>query len=207
MAHDLPPDLKTEIAKPELRPFLGLHLDLPDPVFAVTGNATIAFNGQIWDAIGALGAMDVISEATDGSATGISASLFQIPSEFREDLADQAVRGCLGELFVGVLDFTHQEVIAFKRLKRGTLQGYEITDGGETLSVKVTIDTSAIDQRRPAQKRFTDEWQQRKYPGDLFFQYVAAMAEVPILWAAASQDSTTGGGGGSVASAANVQLA
>lgn len=45
------------------------------------------------------------------------------------------------------------------------------------------------DQRRPTIKRFTDWWQQRKFPGDLAFQYAARMVEVPILWAKARQDA------------------
>lgn len=176
----------------------------------MSGSIPIQFNGVIWEAVGALGSLDFGSETTDGSAGGVKAMLLQIPSDYRDDLTDQAVRGCLAEVFVGVLDETFTSVIGFKRIRRGTVQGYDIDDQGSTISVTVTIETKAINQRLPAQKRFTDEWQQRKYPGDLFFQYVSQMAEVPILWAAASQDSTVsgaGGGGGGAAfiNNANVQ--
>lgn len=186
---DLPPALGEEIEKPELRPFLGVHIDLPDPVHAVTGNATIAYGGEEWSAVGGLGAIDTIGEGTDGSATGVKATLFMVPSEFREHLVDQAVRGCAYELFVGALDAAHRTVLGFKLIWKGRLDGYTVTDGGDTLTVEATGESRMRDQRRPAIKRFTDWWQQRKYPGDKAFQYVARMSEVPILWARAKQDA------------------
>lgn len=183
------PALAAEIDKPELRPFLGLHINLPDPVYAVTGNATIAYAGNEWTAVGGIGSINTIGEGTDGSATGVEASLYKIPSEFRDDVADQAVRGCAFELYVGALSPNFQEVIGFKKLWIGRLDKYDIVDGGDTLTVTAGGESRMRDQRRPTIKRFTDWWQQRKFPGDLAFQYVARMTEVPILWAKASQNA------------------
>lgn len=185
---NLDPALQAEIEAPELRPFIGVHIDLPDPVRAITGNATIRYDGQDWHAIGGLGSIDTIGEGTDGSAVGVKAALYQIPSEFRDDVADQAVRGCLYELFVGAVDATYQNVIGFKKLWVGRLDSYDIVDAGETITVTAGGESRMRDQRRPAIKRFTDWWQQRRYPGDRSFEYVARMVEVPVLWAKARQD-------------------
>jgi len=185
---DLDPALADEFDKPELRPFLGLHIDLPDPVFAVTGNATISYAGHVWTAIGGIGSIDTIGEGTDGSATGVKATLYQIPSEFRDDIADQAVRGCAFELYVGALDASFKEVVGFKLLWKGRLDGYDVVDAGETITVTATGESRMRDQRRPTIKRFTDWYQQKKYPGDRAFEYVARCVEIPILWARAKQD-------------------
>lgn len=186
---ELSPALADEIEKPELRPFLGLHIDLPDPVFAVTGNATIRYANEDWTAIGGIGSIDTIGEGTDGSSVGVKATLFQVPAEFRDDIADQAVRGCLYELYVGALDAAYQQVIGFKQIWKGRLDTYDIVDAGETISVTAGGESRMRDQRRPAIKRFTDWWQQRKYPGDRAFEYAAKMVEVPVLWAKAKQDA------------------
>lgn len=186
---DLDPALQGEIEKQELRPFLGVHIDLPDPVFAVTGNATIAYGGETWSAIGGLGRIDTIGEGTDGSAVGAKATLYQVPSEFRDDVADQATRGCLYELYVGALDPSYREVVGFKNIWKGRLDTYEIVDAGETITVTAGGESRMRDQRRPAIRRFTDWWQQRRYPGDRVFEYVTRMVEVPILWAKSKQDA------------------
>ncbi len=192
---ELDPALEAEIDKPELRPFIGVHIDLPDPVFAVTGNATIAYAGEQWTAIGGIASIDTIGEGTDGSATGVKSTLYQVPAEFRDDVADQAVRGCLYELYVGALAANYQDVIGFKLIWKGRLESYEIVDAGDTITVSAGGESRAIDQRRPTIKRFTDNWQQKKHPGDRAFEYVARMAEVPILWARATQDAAPTAGG------------
>lgn len=186
---DLDPVLAAEFARDELRPFIGVHIDLPDPVFAVTGNATIRYAGEEWTAIGGLASIDTVGEGTDGSAVGVKATLYQVPSEFRDDVADQAVRGCLYELYVGALDAAYKEVLGFKLLWKGRLDTYDITDAGDSITVSAGGESRMRDQRRPAIKRFTDWWQQRRFPGDLAFQYAARMVEVPILWAKARQDA------------------
>ncbi len=186
---DLPTALADEFARDSLRPFMGVHIDLPDPVFAVTGNTSINYAGHDWTPIAGLGAIDTVGEGTDGSAVGAKATLYSVPSEFRDNIADQAVRGCLYELYVGAVDETYRVVLGFKQIWKGRLDSYDVTDAGDSITVSVGGESRMRDQRRPAIKRFTDWWQQRKYPGDLAFQYAAAVVEVPVIWARAKQDA------------------
>ncbi|AJP74454.1 hypothetical protein [Sphingomonas hengshuiensis] len=183
----LPAELETEIAAPVLRPFLAPFIDTPDPVRAFTGKGTLTFDGHDWTGIEGVASIEPGGESTSGSASGLKCTLLRVPAEFREDLADQAVRGCAYELHFGALDETHRSVIGTKRIWKGTLQGYDIIDDGTELSVTATGESRMIDQRRVAVKRFTDEYQQRKHPGDRFFEYAAAMTEVSVLWAKAAQ--------------------
>lgn len=189
MARDLPTPLSDAIAERVVRPFIALHIDFPDPVFAWTGRGTLQFNDEEWQGIAGVASIDTIGEDTEGSATGVKATLYGVPTEFRTDIHDQAVRGCLYELFVGALDETYQEVVGVKLVWRGRLGGYEINDGGETLTVTASGESRQIDQRRPTIRRFTSEYQKRKYPGDLFFDYTPRMVEIAVLWGKADQGS------------------
>lgn len=200
MSRDLPTELETAIEQPVVRPFLAVRIEVPDPVYVWTGRGNLIFDdadggSHTWQGAGGLGSIDTVGEATDGSATGIRVALYEIPSEFRDDLADQAVRGVTFEVYVGALNETYQVVEAAALIWKGRLDNYKITDGGDTLSVEVTGESRAIDQRRPAIKRFTNEYQQRKHPGDRFFEYVPQMTEISILWAQSELQTTSIGGG------------
>lgn len=201
MARDLPSALEDAIDEPVVNPFLAIRLETPDPVYVFTGRGTISFDDadgttRSWIGAGEIGSIEAISESTDGSATGIRCALLNVPSDFRPDIADQAVRGVTFELYAGALNETYQLVEASALIWKGRLDKYVISDAGETLSVEVTGESRAIDQRRPAIKRFTDEYQQRKHPGDKFFEYVPRMTEVAILWGKAEQSPVSSGGGG-----------
>ncbi|MEA3042967.1 MAG: hypothetical protein QOH47_805 [Sphingomonadales bacterium] len=204
MSRDLPPELADAIEGRVVRPFVAVRIELPDPVYAWSGIGTIVFedNGATereWTGVGELGAVDTVGESTDGSATGVKVTLFNAPEQFRDDIADQAVRGALFEIYAGALelDGSWHSVLATKMLWRGRVDDYRITDGGEQISVEVTGESRAIDQRRPSIKRFTDEWQQRHHPGDLFFQFVPQMVELSILWAKAEPAAVTASSGSS----------
>jgi hypothetical protein len=203
VSRDLPTALSDAIDQPVVNPFLAIRLETPDPVYVFTGRGQIVFddadgNSRTWLGAGEVGAIDTIGEATDGSATGIKVTLFKIPSEFRADIADQAVRGVTFEMYAGALNETFQTVEAAVLIWKGRLDDYRITDSGTELAVEVSGESRAIDQRRPAIKRFTDEYQQRLHAGDKFFEYVARMVEVSILWAKAEQNAVATGGGGGV---------
>lgn len=188
MSRDLPPELEAELIKSGIRPFIALFIDFPDPVRAFTGRGRLPIGGNDFLGIHGIASIDTIGESVSGSASGVRATLLQIPSEFAADLADQAVRGVAYEMYAGSINLDWQSVIGFKRIWKGTLQGYEILDEGSSITVTAIGESRQIDQRRPAVKRYTDEYQQRKYPGDRFFEYLLRLSEVSILWAKGRQD-------------------
>lgn len=191
------PELQAEIEKDVVRPFFAVGIEFPDPVFIWTGIGDVSFAGEEWIGIGGvdgdgnaacIGSLDTIGEGTDGSATGIKVTIVGISPEHREHLEAQALRGSQFRVYFGALNETRQIVQAYKLLTRARLDSYQIVDG-DTLSVIVTGESRMIDQRRPAIKRYTDAYQQRKYPGDRFFEYMPQLPSIPILWAKARQDA------------------
>lgn len=187
MTRIVPPELAEAIGERVVRPFLALHIAFPDPVYAWTGRGVINFDGHEWSGIHGIGAIDTIGEGTDGSSVGVKATLCEVPANFAEDIADQAVRGCAFELYLGALDETFQNIVGHTLVWRGRLAGYEIVDAGESLSVSATGESRQFDQRRPSIKRLSNEYQQRKYPGDRALEYMPRTAEIPILWGKANQ--------------------
>ncbi|MGE0178991.1 MAG: hypothetical protein AB7O91_04120 [Sphingomonas sp.] len=201
MSRDLPEGLAAAIDEPVVRPFLAVRIEFPDPVTVWTGRGTLAFpdsDGDSREWIGAhgFGSIDNIGEASDGRATGMKVSLNQVPPELADDLHGQAVKGARFEVSLGALNETMQIVEGVKLLQKMRLDDYRVIDAGSTLTVEATGESRAIDQRRPAIKRFTDEYQQRRFPGDRFLEYLPQLAEINVLWAQADQSPNFGGAGG-----------
>lgn len=191
------PALQAEIEKDVVKPFFAVSIAFPDPVFIWTGIGTVKFADEEWIGIGGvdadgnavcIGSLDTIGEGTDGAATGVKVTLVGIPGEHREHIEAQAVRGAEFRVYIGALNETRQIVQAYKLLTKAKLDSYQIVDG-ETLSVIVTGESRMLDQRRPSIKRYTDSYQQSKYPGDRFFEYMPQLPSIPILWAKARQDA------------------
>lgn len=194
--------LLDSIAEKVVRPFLAVRVDTPDPVYVFTGRGKMTFadadgTDRDWIGAGDVASIDTIGEANDGSATGFKATLFSVPGEFRDDIADQAVPGVKLDVGIGAFDETYQNLEGFAWLNRYKLDDYKIADGGDQLSVQISGENRSIDQKRAAIKRLTDEYQQRQHPGDKFLQFVSQMGEIKFLWAQAEQNAVVSGSGGS----------
>lgn len=206
MSHALDTDFAAEIEKPKLNPAFAIFIDLPDPVYAWTGIGELTFGGNTYLGTGSFGALEALHEATDGSAIGLKATLNSIPSEMAADIDDQFRKGARMDIYALAVNDSWTAVVGQPKLiQRLRTDTCDITDGGDTMTVAIQGESRMREQARPTIKRYTDEYQQRKHPGDLFFQYLPAMTEVPILWAQAAQtppalitssSSYTAGGGG-----------
>jgi hypothetical protein len=184
MTRPLPSALETAVDEPVVRPFSVLLIDLPDPVYVFSGLGQLVFD----DADGVTAGMDRRGQdrrdrhgrRDDGRQRDRDPSdpvRCAEPSFATTSTTDQqAVRGVKFDYGIGVFNETFSSVDAVAWLHRYRLDQYKITDAGATLSVEVTGESRSIDQRRPAIKRFTDEYQQRMHPGDRFFEYVPQMS-------------------------------
>lgn len=182
MTRQMDPALSAEVQKPVLRPFFAVHIALDDPVSAWTGIGSLTFGGRTYEGTGALGSVGTIGEGTDGSAIGIQVTLSGIDPEFSDDILGQAYRGKIFELYVGALAEDWQSIVAQPKLIwRGHVDSVEVEDG-EQLAVAISAESRMRDQGRPRIRRFTNEEQQRRYPGDRFFEYLPQMVEISILW-------------------------
>lgn len=182
MSRELPAQLQNEIEAPELRPFFAVSIALPDPVYAWSGIGEITFDGKTFDGVGSLGGVSAISEQADGTASGLSLSLSGIDPDFTQYLIEQPYRGAQVDLYIGTLNEGFSEVASWKRLSRWRLNAVSVVEDESGLQVNVECEGAFIDQARARVRRFTNEEQQRRYPGDKFFEYMAAMQEVRVIW-------------------------
>jgi hypothetical protein len=179
---DLDAALSTEIEQPVLRPFYAVAIDLPDPAYAWSGIGEIMFDSKTFLGVGSLGGISGAAEQSDGTASGLGLTLSGIDPDFTTYLIEQPYRGARVDLYIGALDEGFANVVAWKRHSVWRINRVSVVDGADTSKISVECETAFLDQTRARVRRFTDEEQQRRYAGDKFFEYMAAMQEVRIIW-------------------------
>lgn len=172
----------SEVVKPVLNPFFAVRMALPEEACAWTGVGTLTFGGRDYLGTGSLGTIGTIGEGSDGSAIGMTVSLSGIAPDLADDILTQPYRGAVFEVFVGALEADFVTLVAPpKLLWRGHVDTVSLTDG-EQMALTITAESRMRDQGRPRIRRYTDQEQQRRYPGDKFFQYLASLAEINLVW-------------------------
>lgn len=159
-----------------------------------TGVGTLAWNAQSWFGVGQFGGISPIEEASDVSARGITLSLSGIPSSLISLALAEPYRGRKVTLWTLVTDDTGTSVLYSYESFSGKLDTMTIEDHGDTSVIKVTAENEFLDFERAPGTRYTNEEQQRRFAGDLFFDRTAVLSEKPLYWGVAPSTVPTGAG-------------
>lgn len=199
MSRSLDSALETAAQEPNFRDFFAVELMFASGASRANSTPTdITIDGNLYRGVGELGRIGPAKESTEVQADRITVALTGIdPALIATALADH-YQGRRGTIYHGLLDEDHQAVgtyIAF----RGRMDTMPI-EMGKTATIEVTIASRLADWSRPRGSRYTDEEQQRRYPGDLGLQFVSATVEKELNWGSGGTSQPvvmqTGGGGG-----------
>jgi hypothetical protein len=90
-------------------------------------------------------------------------------------------------VYVGILDLPNHSIIADPVLEwSGLIDTMTVVDSGDSGVIRVTAENELFDFARPAPLYWTDEDQQKLYPGDTGLRFARQLAERPIVWPAAA---------------------
>jgi hypothetical protein len=160
--------------------------------------ATLTIGGNDYLGVGSLGAVGTVSEESDLQTTTISLSLAGVPRDAVSLALSEPYQGRQVTLWEVVFDRDSCTVLADPFIVwRGVLDQMNI-QLGDTATVEVTAVDELADMDRADFPKYTDEQQQRDYPGDLFFRYVPQVVEKDVIWPDKSfwDQFNSGGGGG-----------
>ncbi len=145
------------------------------------GSVDIVWGDRIFLAVGSFAGVSTMEEPSDLQSTGIQVTLSGIPVEMIALALDEPMQGRRATVYVALLDDEDRLIPDPVILFRGRIDAPAISLG-PTASVVVAIESPLADWERPRVRRYTDEDQQARYPGDRFFEFVAAIANKPITW-------------------------
>ncbi|SOE45381.1 putative capsid and scaffold protein [Escherichia phage vB_Eco_SLUR63] len=160
---------------------LAAEIDFPSGVTRVhTGTGVVVINGQTFLGVGTLGDVGSVTEENSTSSSTMSMALSGLDMSLVGETLNEEVIGRNVVCYIAVMN-EQGNVIAANVLFEGFITDTALQAGQQNaLSYVISNVFERWSQGLP--DRYTDESQQRLYPGDRFFRYIAQMAERSIFW-------------------------
>jgi hypothetical protein len=167
--------------------FIAVELDYPAGMVRVNSTQiNLEIEGQNYLGLGILGSISDLREAADGQSVAYSLQLTGVPEYLTvggvkkratDYFGEQNVQGRSARVFLGFTNAKNQ-VVGVKVINVGFMDAQDISLG----VVRVSCETIAIDWYRPRVRYLTDNDQQKQYPGDTFFEFIAALPGMQLKW-------------------------
>ena len=167
------------------------------PMRVVAGPSDVSIGGNAFTAIGSLVGMSAVQEGRELRSYGVTLQLAGVPRS--------AVSIALGEPFqnrqctIWAVPLNPDSWVVLANpvvIFKGRIDQMNITLG-ETATVKVSLRDQLRDWERARVRRFTDQDQQARFPGDTGLRWVTSTVERQLVWPGPGwQPGASGGGGG-----------
>jgi hypothetical protein len=146
-----------------------------------SGVGTLSWDSKSWSGVGTLLGISGIDETNEIRASGLTVSLSGVPSDLLSAALGDARSGKTGRVYLAF--FSGGSIVADPILQfEGRLDVPAIEDGPETATISISYESELIDLERARERRYTPEDQAIDFPGDLGFDYVAALQDAQITW-------------------------
>ena len=166
-----------------IRPVIFVELLFDDdPLYVNTTPSVLEWDSKVWLGAGELGAISSPVQKIDMSSPILTVSLSGVPVERLNEARLEKYRNRIGNVYLGLFGSDWTLESAPLQIYGGTLDGMSIGVSGKTSTLSVDIGSPFGEWDIPKPYRNTNENQQKIYPGDLGFEYIARMVEVDLVW-------------------------
>lgn len=196
MARDLESALLGALNDDVLRPVLLVSVDTPSGVYRfASGQGSLYWPESPaveWLGTGNLGGISVINETRDVRAEGISLRLSGIPDEMLTLVLEDAQPGRDVNVYIGMLTSAGALVSDPYLAFAGLLDAVTQVEGGETSAIEIAVESELVRLQKANETRYTHDDQQRRFPGDLGFEYVEDLQDFNIQFGPQGQNVPIG---------------
>ena len=181
MSRTISADMIAESKKSELAPILLAQVGFSSGiVYAWTGYGDLVWNGHTYLGVGTMGSVEAVTDTSDLSAQGMAFTLEGISTSSLSLAIGDAAQGLPAKLWLGALTSAGVLIPSPVLIFSGLTDVPKITESGETAAVTIMCENKLARLATAASRRFTPDDQAIDYPGDRWFDYVAALQDMQI---------------------------
>lgn len=181
---DLTPDFVTALEAGQLVPVLFVHVEaVTEDLYVWSGIGTVEWNGETWYGVGDLGGIKELGETNDIKAVGLELTLNGVPTDMLSFVLSETASGKAVSIWFGFCDPATRAIVADPDLTyRGKIDTARHQAGADTAAITISVENDLISLETPNDRRWTHDDQQRDYPGDRGFEYIAAIQDKEVLF-------------------------
>ncbi|WP_399696612.1 hypothetical protein [Xenophilus sp.] len=160
-----------------------VHMAFPTAIRLASANFDIQAPSGLYRGAAGLGSISQIDDSP-GEIKGLNFSLSGVPSEYIALALDDAaiVQGTPVTIRTAILDGETYALCDEPIVWQGRLDTMSIEEDGNTCTIAVTAESTAVDLLRGNPLTYSDADQQMLYPGDVAFGFIVSQINKPIVW-------------------------
>jgi hypothetical protein len=184
MTRTLSAAIEAELQESRIRPHVLVHFAFDSGAIRFwSGVGDLSWSGDTYTGAGSLGSVTAFGETTGLNAVGIKFGLSGIPSSLVSIALGEHYQGRACTMWMAFFDEAGVLIADPVQVFSGRIDVMVITDAGETADIALSAENRLVDFERPLEVRFyTDQDQQREFPGDKGFEFVPMMQQAMIVW-------------------------
>lgn len=178
----------TETAKPEIRMALLGEFDFEPPPDGAgtmnmwTGVGTLSWDGKSWLGVGDLAGIGVVAEKAGTVASGRTFTLSGVDSALITTALTENYQGREVKTWIAFFDANMALVADPIQDYGGIMDNMDVSDSGDVADIQLRTESYLRRLATSNERRYTDQDQQERFSGDVFFQYVARQLDDGLYW-------------------------
>ena len=179
MSRDIASVIANVLGDEVIQPFFAIDLEFDSGTLRFwSGVGTKTINGEAYLGAGTLLGISDIDETAEIAAAGVTLTLSGIPAELLSLALNEPYQNRRALIYFGILG----EEADMAEIFTGTMDRMDIEEGADTSVIQLAIENRLLDLERARVRRYTNNDQQSRFPGDKGFEFVETIQDRELFW-------------------------
>ena len=179
MSRDIEASVEAQLDQPVVEPFYAVDLEFASgALYLWSGRGNRIINGNEYIGAGTFLKVDSIEETAEIAAKGATLTLSGIPEELLALALTEPYQGRVCRIHFGFVG----EEADMAEVFTGTMDQMNIDEGAETSTIALSVENRLLDLERARVRRYTNNDQQSRFPGDKGLEFVESLQDKELFW-------------------------